>query len=289
MNDEKMHKIFSKYLDVNDLQMFYVKFNTYLSIVNAVKRENLSSLSILRNFYNNLSSSVLKYQIEEIHERYYVYDFLVLIHLLKFDGGDELAETIFQILAFIEDRLPQSLFYHFSVLCSSIGNIFFKNNLKEASLKAKSSALDLLGRSSDIDVEAPKYVVQEDPETHMMQVLSFIVVSEIELKDLAKAKVFLAKIEEVHHEYAINELHKHILRAVFFYHTDLPKKGRKALKAAEELFSKMHTQESLHDIYKATMDKISLLISSKMDHPDEVAHRARTSEGSIKHLYRSIK
>lgn len=288
MNEERMNKVFVKYIDVNDMHMFYVKYNTYVSIVSAIKEENASALSILRNFYNNLSASVLKYQIEEIHARYYVYDFLVLLNILKIDRNEDITETVFQILAFLEDRLPESLYYHFSVLCSAIGNLFFKYKLNSASLKAKSSALDLLDKAKDADTEPPKYVIVEDPETHLMGILSFIIVNQIELKNVAQAKIFLDKVEQINNEYAINELNKFLLKAVYLYHADLPKKSRKALGFGEDLFKRMNMRDIMRDMYRAAMDKIQYLIAAKMDHPEEVVQRARQSEGSIKHLYRPL-
>jgi hypothetical protein len=288
MNEERMNKVFVKYIDVNDMHMFYVKYNTYVSIVSAIKEEKVSALSILRNFYNNLSVAVLKYQIEEIHGRYYVYDFLVLLNILKIDKNEDITETVFQILAFLEDRLPESLYYHFSVLCSAIGNLFFKHKLNTASLKVKTSALDLLNKAKDVDTEPPKYVIVEDPETHLMGILSFIIVNQIELKNVPQAKIFVDKIEQMTNEYAINELNKFLLKSIYLYHADLPKKSRKALGSAEDLFKRMNMRDIMKDMYRAAMDKIQFLVSAKIDHPEEVAQRARQSEGSIKHLYRPL-
>ena len=288
MNEERMHKVFVKYIDVNDMHMFYVKYNTYVSIVAAIKEENVSALTILRNFYNNLSASVLKYQIEEIHARYYVYDFLVLLNILNIDRNEDISETVFQILAFLEDRLPESLFYHFSVLCSAIGNLFFKHKLNRASLKAKSSALELLNKAKDVDIQSPKYMIVEDPETHLMGILSFIIVNQIELKDLPQAKVFLDKVEQINNEYAVNELNKFLMQALYLYYADLPKKSRKALNSAEDLFKRMNMRDIIRDMYRATMDKVQYMIAAKIDHPDAVAQKARQSEGSIKHLYRPL-
>ncbi len=287
LRDVQLKQIFLKYIPKNQLINFYLRFSIFYGIVYRV-RKNTPSEDIIRIFYDELQQFLPKVP-EIFRNSNFLYEILLLCYTMNFSNKtNDLASIIVSIIDYLVDFISIENYYHFSIIRSLIGNIFYKNELFDQSYDQKIKAFELIKKiDSQKNFQFPKYLKRINKNEYIYSILSFITLIYFRKKNLEQAEKFIRMIKNNPYYLTNKTIELIFYDFLKFYILDVKDQMEKCLTHALE-FNNKETNELKKDLYDATIQNLKLNFMRRHSNPEEIEQQRRKSRKSVGKLYEDI-
>lgn len=259
VEDQTNYFICSNYLSKKDLISIYLSsaIKTFIRGIekNIEKEETL--LSNLKVSFQNISNT---YSLKEFGQRFLIYEIFALIMLLKNIESESVVEKLFDLLIYCESKTLIRDLYHFSIVCSLIGNLFVYHKLYDHCLKIKHISHICLKKITEVEMAFPVYFSQVQPSSLMFSILSFTIIANLELERIDKAKGVLTKIRTIKFEKPELELEKQLIFAFFETLHGKPEDARENLEDFFKDLEKISVSKKLKEMFLQISSKLKSLI-----------------------------
>ena len=291
LNKVEYFEIFSNYIDEKKLHKFYLKYSIFTSSVDLV-RKRFNNEEILNKLVERIIEILREGKIEHINDKYFIYNIYLLSHLVNYEENPVLlSDKIVQILFILQKKILNENYYHFAIVSSLIGNIFFKKQLFENSIKTKSLAFEMIKVINTVEMNFPTFFKKISPKKLMNGILSFMLVNQLNLKNPDSAEKFLEKLLSFPAKSEREKIDKKLFEIIYFFEVRYLKKVHECLNDLNSLLIHNNSLEIIKaDFYFAVYENIKYqFMMTKGDvENDIVQNQRRKSRNSVDKLYHNL-
>ena len=291
LNKIEYFQIFSNYINEKKLHKFYLKYAIFTSNVDLI-RKRFSNEEILNKLIDRLIEILREGKIEKINDKYFIYNIYLVSHLINFEENAVLlADKILQILFILQKKMINENYYHFAVVSSLIGNIFFKKKLFENSIKTKSLAFEMIKVLNTAEMNFPSFFKKILPKQLMNGILSFMLVNQLNLNNPNSAEKFLEKLISFPAKNENEKIDKKLFEIVYSLQVGHLKRLNECLNDLNSLLVHNNSLENIKaDFYYAVYENIKYQFMMNKGDVEEVIiqNQRRKSRKSVDKLYHNL-
>ena len=284
LRDPAYKKIFLCYISKGSLSIYYIRFTLFYSIIKRFRRDG-DSLFIVKNFLEEFKNSFFNDKIFKGNN--FFYEILLFVYSLEI--SDEIGDYLLELFGFFEKRLKSDNFYHFSILCSLTGNLFFKNKFFDYSVRFKKLAFLLMQRvTSESTKIFPSFFERINLDDHLYSILSFITINQIRLNKIEDAEKFIQKIKNENFVTSEKQLEIYFFDCLKSLAIGKKKQPAEFLGEAEAILRNGEFTDLKFDLYVATLENLKLEFMKRYSNTEQIDTQRRKSRASVDKLYHNI-
>lgn len=284
LRDPAYKNIFLSYLSNGSLSIYYIRFTLFYSIIKRLRRDG-DSLFIVKNFLEEFELCFVNNKIFKGNN--FFYEILLFVYTLEIN--EDVGECLMDLFGLFEKQLAKENFFHFSILCSLTGNLFFKNKFFDYSVKFKKFAFLIMQKVSKDNLgDFPGFFEGIYLDDHLYSILSFIAINQIRLKKIEDAEKFIQKIKNKNFVNSENKLEIYFFDCLKSLAIGEKKEPVEFLKEAEAILKNGEFTDLKFDLYCATLENLKLEFMKRYSNAEEINVQRRKSRASVDKLYHNI-
>ena len=285
LNEPEFRDLFGTYVEPAKLNLFDLKYHIYRTIIKLHKDDSKDAKNIFAVFQKNFLDALTKIDSDRNKMFVLIYEVLILANLIKVPLHNNAPRIFVNLMEFIISKFNFDLHFQYSRVLSLMGNIFFKFGFLKESIEVKNLALNLMVEDSKINFVEPTFMPVVTKEQHYFHILSFLIVANIETKNLGNSTTQMDKIDKwVTNDLAI-KFNRFILKSLVNLQHGKQAESLKAAFEAVTAFANMNLTPFLNLMNQAILDKMTLMVIQKTSNQAEIVKVEKKSRTSITKLY----